>query len=101
MNRNNGVRTDLVKLWRKNIRLILMKLGETETRLAEKCGITRQSMSNMLTRSDNRLTSFQFLGSMYAMEMLILEHKFNREVWELWNEVHREYCTNGLSKEGI
>ena len=91
-----GVRTDLVKLWRRNTRLILLRLNETETRLAEKCGISVSSISMMLQRDDYRLTTLQLLGTMHALQMLILEHEFNREAWNLWNEVHKEYSEDGL-----
>lgn len=94
-----GVRTDLVALWRKNIREIMNRLNISYEELGKTCGVSHTSACSMLTRADMRLTGLQFLGVMHAIEALLTTRKYDEQSYYLFDEIEDEWSSNGL-KEG-
>lgn len=67
------VREDLAKLWQTNVRAILEILGVRQTDFARELGVSRQSVTTMLTREDRRLTKIQYMATMYILKRMLSE----------------------------
>ena len=101
------VRTDLAKLWRTNTVTIMAMLSITHEELAKRIGITRQSVTTMLTTKNFHLTGMQLIATTEAIHELIIERRnlpTNTSIQgklidlaaELNREVTRERLEGGL-----
>ncbi len=95
-----GIRTDLVAIWRQNIRNIFDVMHFTQADLATKMDRSRVSISNMMSNKDFHLTAIQFLGTMRGIKEMIDETDANERKKELamefWKDIDDEYLKNGL-----
>ena len=98
---NNGVRIELAKLWRENVRKIigLMPFGQCD--IAKEMGFTSQSFTHMLNNKDFHLTNLQFFSSMFVLKEMIVEadvkdFRIKEIAEEALHEIYLEYKENGI-----
>lgn len=95
-----GIRIELSQLWRKNVIEIMSIMHFTQADVAEKMGMTRQSISNMLNRPDFHLTAVQLLGTLQGLNEMIAEsdadERIKKLAYEFVNEINEDYLRKGL-----
>ena len=94
-----GIRIDLVKLWRTNTWIIVHLLGYKTSDLAKKVDVSRQLITTLFNNKYYRMTGIQFLGLMEGMREL-MDEKRNLPEYEkamkFYMEIKEEYTKNGL-----
>lgn len=94
----SGIRIGLSKLWRKNFTEIMGIMHFTQKDIGKKMGVTRQAVSNMLTRADFHLTVVQFLGTVHGIQEMIDESDADERNKKLAHEYLKEINDNFREK---